>query len=142
MLNINRNFNKEINLMLDMQVRVVLREKDRYFSGKLTGYDITSGTITLSNVVDHKGAKFTKIVLHGASWNLIFQTEKPFPMEELKDRIAQIFPTGQVKFDENSNTINILNGKIIVNENGVQGNGPTAARVSKLFEEFMDGMKK
>ncbi len=142
MLNINRNFNKEINLLLDMQVRVVLNEQDRYFSGKLTGYDITSGTISLSNAADHKGAKFTKIVLHGNSWSLIYQTQKPFPILELKERIAQIFPTGQVKYMEDSDTINILNGKIIVNDNGVQGNGPTAARVSKLFEEFMEELKK
>ena len=34
------------------------------------------------------------------------------------------------------NVISILNGKIIVDENGVRGSGPSADRVKKIFEQF------
>jgi hypothetical protein len=52
-----------------------------------------------------------------------------------------MFPKGQIKYQAESNTISILNGKIIVSENGVEGSGPTAERVSRLFEQFIEEIK-
>ena len=62
--------------------------------------------------------------------------EEPFPMQALAERIATIFSKGHVDFKEEQNVISILNGKIIVDENGVRGEGPSAERVKKIFEQF------
>jgi hypothetical protein len=71
--------------------------------------------------------------------NLHYTTSIPY--ERLADKISKNFPAGQVKYDQDSNTIQILNGKIIVSEAGIEGEGPTAARVKKMFDEFMEGRK-
>ena len=139
-LKINAAFNKEVNLLLNKYVKVELNDPDAYYIGELTGYDANTSSISLKDVTDANKMKFTKIILKGSSWSAIFQQEPPFPMEELSEQIAKIFPTGQVRFQSDSNTISILNGKIIVTENGIQGSGPTAERVHRVFEEFLEGL--
>ena len=141
-LKINAAFNKEINSMLNRFVKVELDSSEKFYIGELTGYEINSGTISLKDVSDEKKMKFTKIILRGSTWSTIFQQEPPFPMEDLSEQIGKIFPSGQVRYQSDSNTISILNGKIIVTENGVQGSGPTAERVNRVFDEFMEGLGK
>jgi small nuclear ribonucleoprotein (snRNP)-like protein len=141
-LKINVSFNREINALADKRVKVELADgPDHYYIGELVGYDLNSGTIILNNVVDEEQMKFSKIVVHGNLWTRVFQEEPPFPMEELGDRIAKMFPAGQIKFQPESNTISILNGKILVSENGVEGSGPTAERVNRIFEQFLEELK-
>ncbi|MHA1727281.1 MAG: Lsm family RNA-binding protein [Promethearchaeota archaeon] len=140
-LKINAAFNKEINTLLNQFVKVELNVADKYYIGELTGYNVGLGSISLSNVTNEKEEKFSKIIIKGDSWSIIYQQEPPFPMEKLSEKIAEIFPSGQVRYQPNSNTINILNGKIIVNENGIQGAGPTAERVHRVFEEFLEEIK-
>ena len=139
-LKINAAFNKEVNSLLNKHVKVELNDPEVYYIGELTGYDANSGSLSLKDVTDANKMKFTKIILRGPSWSAIFQQEPPFPMEELSEQIAKIFPAGQVRFQADSNTISILNGKIIVSENGIQGSGPTAERVHRVFEEFLEGL--
>ncbi|MFX1494509.1 MAG: Lsm family RNA-binding protein, partial [Promethearchaeota archaeon] len=46
------------------------------------------------------------------------------------------FSKGHVNYIEDQNVISILNGKILVDANGVRGTGPSAERVKKIFEQF------
>ena len=57
-------------------------------------------------------------------------------MEALAERISKIFSKGHVNYIPEQNVISILNGKIIVDENGVRGSGPSADRVKKIFDQF------
>jgi small nuclear ribonucleoprotein (snRNP)-like protein len=140
-LKINVNFNREINSLAERLVKVELTDPDRYYIGDLVGFDISTGAIILTNVRDENNMKFSKIIIHGNGWSKIFQEEPPFPMEELGERIAKMFPAGQIKYQQESNTISILNGKITVSENGVEGSGPTAERVMRIFEQFVEEIK-
>ena len=56
-------------------------------------------------------------------------------MKALADRIATIFK-GHVNYIEDQNVISILGGKIVVDENGVRGEGPSADRVKKIYDQF------
>lgn len=142
-LKINLNFNKEVNGLLDKLVRIELKEPNKYYIGELSGFDVKTSALSIINAVDEKKNKFTKIIIHGDTWSKIFQMAPVFPMEELSEKIAKVFPTGQVKFQPDSNTISILNGKIIVDENGLQqGSGPTANRVYAIYEQFVQDIKK
>jgi len=61
-------------------------------------------------------------------------------MDHLYDRIAATFPPGQVKLIEDA--ISILNGKIKVTKAGVEGKGPTATHVQKIYDSFMEDLSK
>ena len=143
-LKIAVSFNKEVNALFGESVKVELvNYEDEFYIGVLSGYDLATGSLVLTNVKNSNNEKFTKIILQGNQWSQIFQTKPPFPMEELADKISKIFPTGQVSFRSESNTISILNGKIIVGDNGItHGSGPTADRVYSVYEQFMEDLEE
>ncbi|MCK4284953.1 MAG: Lsm family RNA-binding protein [Candidatus Lokiarchaeota archaeon] len=47
-----------------------------------------------------------------------------------------MFSKGHVNYIEDQNIISILSGKIIVSPEGVRGEGPSAERVRKIYEQF------
>ena len=129
-----RQYNTELGLLIDKIVKVYL-DDDKFFVGQLKGISDDSNLI-LVNVKNEKKKSFPKVLIRSSYFNFMTLEEEPFPMQALADRIATIFSKGHVDFKEEQNVISILNGKIIVDENGVRGSGPSAERVKKIFEQF------
>ena len=129
-----RQYNTELGLLIDKIVKVYLDE-DKFFVGQLKGVSEDSNLI-LINVKNEKKKTFPKILIKSSYYNYVSLEEDPFPMQALADRIAKIFSPGHVDLKEEQNVISILNGKIIVDEEGVRGSGPSADRVRKIYEQF------
>jgi small nuclear ribonucleoprotein (snRNP)-like protein len=129
-----RQYNTEIGLLIDKIVKVYL-DKEKFFVGQLKGISEDSN-LMLVNVKNEKNKTFPKILVKSSYYNYISLEEEPFPMEALAERIAKIFSPGHVDFKEDQKIISILNGKIIVDESGVRGSGPSADRVKKIFDQF------
>lgn len=129
-----RLFNTEIQGLLDKVVKVYL-EEDKFFVGQLKGVS-EDGNLILNNAKNEKNKTFPKILIRNSFYNFVSVEEDPFPMQALADRIAKIFSKGHVDYKEDQNVISILNGKIIVDEEGVRGSGPSAERVKTIFEQF------
>ena len=129
-----RQYNTELGLLIDKIVKVYL-DDDKFFVGQLKGISEDSNLI-LINVKDEKKKTFPKMLVKSSYYNYISLEEDPFPMHALADRIAKIFSPGHVDLKEDQSVISILNGKIIVDEEGVRGSGPSADRVRKIFEQF------
>jgi small nuclear ribonucleoprotein (snRNP)-like protein len=129
-----RSFNTELGLLLDKVVKVYL-DKEKFFVGQLKGVSETQDLI-LINAKNEKNKEFPKLLVRSTFYNFVSVEEEPFPMQALSDRIATIFSKGHVNYIEEQNIISILNGKIIVDENGVRGSGPSAERVKKIYDQF------
>ena len=129
-----RQYNSELGTFLDKTIKVYLDE-DKYIVGQLKGVSEESNLI-LINAKNEKNKIFPKIMIKNNYYNFITLEEEPFPMEALADRIAKIFSKGHVSFIPEQNVISILNGKIVVNEDGVRGEGPSAERVKKIYDQF------
>ncbi|MFX1358425.1 MAG: Lsm family RNA-binding protein [Promethearchaeota archaeon] len=129
-----RQYNTELGLLIDKIVKVYL-DQDKFFVGQLKGVSEDSNLI-LVNAKNEKNKVFPKILIRSSYYNYVTVEEEPFPMKALADRIATIFSKGHVNYIEDQNIISILNGKIIVDEEGVRGSGPSADRVKKIFEQF------
>jgi hypothetical protein len=129
-----RSFNTELGLLLDKVVKVYL-DKDKFFVGQLKGVSETQDLI-LINAKNEKNKDFPKLLIRSTFYNFVSVEEEPFPMKALSERIATIFSKGHVNYIEDQNIISILNGKIIVDENGVRGSGPSADRVKKIYDQF------
>ena len=129
-----RPYNTEIGLLIDKIVKVYL-DGDKFFVGQLKGVSEDSNVI-LVNAKNEKNKAFPKILIRSAFYNYLTVEEEPFPMQALADRIAKIFSKGHVNYIPEQNVISILNGKIVVNEDAVRGEGPSADRVKKIFEQF------
>ncbi|MHA1734422.1 MAG: Lsm family RNA-binding protein [Promethearchaeota archaeon] len=120
--------------MLDKLVKVTTGEK-KFYVGHLAGVDFNTLTLSLVDAKDQDGHKVMKILIHGNTWESITMEQEPFPLESLYKRIAATFPPGQVKIEEG--VISILNGKIRVTEEGVEGSGPTTKHVQHVYDQFM-----
>ena len=129
-----RLFNTEIQGLIDKVVKVYL-EEDKFFVGQLKGVS-EDGNLILNNAKNEKNKTFPKILIRKSFYNYVSVEEEPFPMQALAERIAKIFSKGHVDYKEDQNVISILNGKIIVDEEGVRGSGPSAERVKTIFEQF------
>lgn len=129
-----RQYNTELGLLIDKIVKVYL-DDDKFLVGQLKGISEDSNLI-LINVKNEKKKTFPKMLVKSSYYNCISLEEDPFPMHALADRIAKIFSPGHVDLKEDQSVISILNGKIIVDEEGVRGSGPSADRVRKIFEAF------
>jgi small nuclear ribonucleoprotein (snRNP)-like protein len=129
-----RQYNTELQSLIDKIVKVYC-EDEKFFVGQLKGVSEDSNLI-LINVKNEKNKEFPKILLKSSFYNYVSVEEEPFPMEALAERISKIFSKGHVNYIPEQNVISILNGKIIVDENGVRGSGPSADRVKKIFDQF------
>ncbi len=132
-MSIEREFNTELAKFMEQIVKVHV--SNGYFVGQLKGVSNNSSLI-LTDVKNEKGQSFPKVLISEKYYQYITLEEEPFPMVALADRIATIFSKGHVKYNEEQGIISILNGKIVVDENGVRGSGPSAERVKKIFEQF------
>ncbi|UCC20544.1 MAG: Lsm family RNA-binding protein [Promethearchaeota archaeon] len=129
-----RQYNTELGTLIDKIVKVYL-DKDKFFVGQLKGISEDSNLIII-NAKNEKNKSFPKLFIRNNFYNFVSLEEEPFPMVALADRIATIFSKGHVNYIEDQNIISILSGKIIVDENGVRGEGPSADRVRKIYEQF------
>ncbi|MFX0106145.1 MAG: Lsm family RNA-binding protein [Candidatus Hodarchaeota archaeon] len=129
-----RQYNTELGLLIDKIVKVYL-DKDKFFVGQLKGVSDDSNLI-LVNAKNEKNKQFPKLFIRSNFYNFVSLEEEPFPMLALAERISTIFSKGHVNYIEDQNIISILSGKIIVDENGVRGSGPSADRVRKIFDQF------
>lgn len=129
-----RQYNTELQLLIDKIVKVYC-DNENYFVGQLKGVSDDSNLI-LINARNEKNKEFPKILIKNTFFNYVSVEEEPFPMEALAERISKIFSKGHVNYILEQNVISILNGKIIVDEEGVRGSGPSAERVKKIFDQF------
>jgi len=130
-----RQYNTEIGSLIDKVVKVYL-DDDKFFVGLLKGISEESNLI-LDNVKNEKNKTFPKLLVRSSFYNYVTLEDEPFPMQALADRISKIFSKGHVNYIPEQNVISILNGKIVVNEDGVRGDGPSAERVKKIYEQFV-----
>ena len=135
----NREFNKHISQALNQMCKVELEFEHRYYIGRLIGVDMTTLSLCLENAKDDKNNKIAKIFIRGNSWTTVQTIGEPFPMEKLLERLKKILPGEEITLNDD-NTIHLLGGKLVVSERGVEGRGPTAERVQKVFESFVADM--
>ena len=129
-----RPFNTEINSFFDKTVKVYI-DDNKFFIGQLKGVSEDSDLI-LINAKNENNKSFPKIFIKSNYYSFLTLEDEPFPMKALADRIAAIFSKGHVEYKEDQKIISILSGKIIVDQNGVRGEGPTADRVKKIYDQF------
>lgn len=105
------------------------------YTGVLSGVDSHTMNICLTDAKDDSGKLLHKLFLNGGRVAQIISSVKPFNLQALADRLDRVFPR-MVKVSEGAGVIVVMD-RIRVTEKGiVEGSGPAAERVQKVFEEF------
>ncbi len=130
-----RMYFEEFSKLLRRNVTVVTTDGRKY-SGNLEGYNPETMSVCLINVKDDKGKETPSIFFSGNMVSQVFVSERPFNMKGLSERLEKVFPK-MVKFYEDAGVIVVMD-RIRVGPNGIlEGTGPMAERVQRVYDEFM-----
>jgi len=130
-----RKFMEELSILLQKTVTVQTASGKSY-TGILSGVDANTMNICLSDARDETGQPIHKLFLNGQTVLQILSIEKPFDLRSLAERLERVFPR-MVKTIEDAGVIVVMD-KIRITEKGIiEGSGPAAERVQKVYDEFM-----
>jgi small nuclear ribonucleoprotein (snRNP)-like protein len=130
-----RKFFGEITALLDKMVMVITMDGKKY-SGTLAGINPETLSLCLSEAKDDKGTYLHRVFLNGSTIAEVFTVEKPFDLKALSERIEKVFPT-MVRLYEDKGFIWVMD-KVKLTEKGVvDGSGPAAERVQKVYDLFI-----
>jgi len=126
---------EEFSRLLRRVVTVKTSDGQTYI-GTLEGYNPETMSVCLVEARDEKGKTVPRVFLSGNIVAQILATEKPFNIKGLADRLEKVFPR-MVRLYDDVGVIVVMD-KIRVNAGGiVEGTGPMAERVQRVYEEFM-----
>jgi small nuclear ribonucleoprotein (snRNP)-like protein len=133
--NADRKFAEELALLIQRPI-VVETNSGKKYSGILSGVDTDTLSVCISNCTDESGKFAHRLFLTGYSIAQIYSVAKPFDLQALADRLERVFPR-MVKMVEGAGVIVVMD-KIRLGEKGlIEGSGPAAERVQKVYDEFM-----
>lgn len=134
-----RKFFTEVSALADRTVTVATMA-GKTFTGLLIGINPDSMSLILSEAKDEEGKLLHRVAINGKVVASVFSVEKPFDLKALADRLEKVFPT-MVKLYEDKGFIWVMD-KVKVTERGlVEGSGPAAERVEKVYAAFMNEAK-
>jgi small nuclear ribonucleoprotein (snRNP)-like protein len=131
----DRKFSEELALLLQKAIVVETNGGKRY-TGILSGVDTDTLTVCISDCTDESGKTAHKLFITGRSIAQMYSVERPFALQALADRLERVFPR-MVRVVEGAGVIVVMD-KIRLGEKGlIEGSGPAAERVQRVYEEFM-----
>jgi small nuclear ribonucleoprotein (snRNP)-like protein len=134
-----RRLASEIAALVDKPV-TVNTTTGKKFVGTLVGINPDNLSLCIADAKDETGIVSRRIFLNGSVVALISSTEKPFDLKALATRLEKVFPT-MVKLYEDQGFIWVMD-KVKLTERGVvEGSGPAAERVQKVYSLFMSEVK-
>jgi small nuclear ribonucleoprotein (snRNP)-like protein len=134
-----RKFFTEVGSLVDKAVMVVTLDGKSY-TGSLIGINPDNLSLCLAEAKDEKGMVIHRVFLNGNVVAQILAIGKPFDLKALAERLEKVFPT-LVKLYEDKGFIWVME-KIKVTEKGViEGTGPAAERVQKVYDQFISEAK-
>jgi small nuclear ribonucleoprotein (snRNP)-like protein len=129
----------EMGVLIDKIVMVIATDGKSY-TGKLVGVNENNLSLCLAGAKDDKGRVIHRVFLNGNVVAQILAIEKPFDLKALAERLEKVFPR-LVRLYEDKGFIWVME-KIKVTEKGViEGTGPAAERVQKVYEQFLSEIK-
>jgi small nuclear ribonucleoprotein (snRNP)-like protein len=134
-----RKFFTEVAALAEKTV-FVTTTMGKTFTGTLIGINPDNLSLVMAEAKDETGKVSHRIFLNGNVIAQISSTEKPFDLKALANRMEKVFPT-MVKLYEDKGFIWVME-KVKLTERGVvEGSGPAAERVQRVYEQFISEAK-
>jgi small nuclear ribonucleoprotein (snRNP)-like protein len=134
-----RRFFTEVTALADKNV-IVTTTTGKTYSGTLLGINPDTLSLCLAEAKDEAGKTLHRVFLNGNVVAQILSVEKPFDLKALADRLEKVFPT-MVKLYEDKGFIWVMDKVKVTDKGVVEGSGPAAERVQRVYEQFVSEMK-
>jgi len=119
----------------------VVTTTGKTFNGTLVGINPDNLSLCIGDAKDEAGKSYNRVFLNGNTVTQISSAEKAFDLKALAGRLEKVFPT-LVDLNEQSGFIVVMR-KVKLTEKGVvEGTGPAADRVQKVYEQFISEIAK
>ncbi len=136
---VQRKYFTEVAALADKTVAVVTTT-GKTFNGTLIGINPDNMSLCLADSKDEGGNMSHRMFLNGNVVAQVSSAEKPFDLKALAGRLEKVFPT-MVKLYDDKGFIWVMD-KVKLTEKGVvEGSGPAADRVQRVYEQFMSEVK-
>ncbi len=133
-----RKYFTEVAALADKTVAVVTTN-GKTFNGTLIGINPDNMSLVLADATE-SGKPLHRVIINGSTVAQVSTAEKPFDLKSLSQRLEKVFPT-MVKLYEDQGFIWVMD-KVKLTEKGVvEGAGPAAERVQRVYEQFMAEVK-
>lgn len=134
-----RKFFTEVAALIEKTV-IVTTTTGKTFTGTLLGINPDSLSLAVGEAKDEAGQVSHRVFINGNVVAQILSTEKSFDLRALATRLEKVFPT-MVKLYEDKGFVWIMD-KVKLTEKGVvEGSGPAAERVQRVYEQFISESK-
>ena len=134
-----RKYFTEVGALVDKPVMIVT-STGKTFTGTLIGINQDNLSLCLAEVKDESGKVAHRVFLNGNIVAQILSSEKPFDLKALAGRLEKVFPT-MVKLYEDKGFIWVMDKVKLTDRGVVEGSGPAAERVQRVYEQFMSEVK-
>ncbi len=133
-----RKYFTEVAALADKTVAVVTTN-GKTFNGTLIGVNPDTLSLVLADATE-AGKPLHRVVINGSTVAQLSTAEKPFDLKSLANRLEKVFPT-MVKLYDDQGFIWVMD-KVKLTEKGVvEGSGPAADRVQRVYDAFMSEAK-
>ncbi len=134
-----RKFFTEVAALIEKTV-IVATTTGKTFTGTLLGIIPDGLSLAIGEAKDEAGQLSHRVFINGNVVAHISSTEKSFDLRGLAIRLEKVFPT-MVKLYEDKGFVWIMD-KVKLTEKGVvEGSGPAAERVQRVYEQFVSESK-
>ncbi len=134
-----RRYSNEVSALMDRPV-IVITVNNKTYNGMLIGINPDNLSLVLGDAKDPDGKIIPRLVLSGGTIAQILSVEKAFDLKGLAERLDRVFPK-MVKLYDKEGFIWVMD-RVKVTENGVvEGSGPAAERVERVYSQFVREMK-
>ncbi len=106
------------------------------FTGTLIGINPDNLSLALADAKEEQGKTVNRLFINGNTVAQIVTAEKAFDLKALSQRLEKVFPT-MVKLYEDKGFIWVMDKVKLTDHGVVEGSGPAAERVQKVYQQFL-----
>jgi small nuclear ribonucleoprotein (snRNP)-like protein len=125
---------------LSEKVVSVTTTNGKTFTGTLLGINPDNLSLALADAKEEAGKTVNRLFLNGNTVAQISTAEKSFDLKALSQRLEKVFPT-MVKLYEDKGFIWVMDKVKLTDHGVVEGSGPAAERVQKVYQQFVSEAK-
>ncbi len=136
--NLGRAFATELNTFVQKNIVVKLRDGG-IIMGRLIGLNSENFSLILGEALS-AGKKHHRIFIAGDTVAEMTLGQAPFNMNKLREELEKIFKKSGVRYFDDTRTLVVMD-RYRVTEEEVEGEGPVADRIRRIWQSFVDEYK-
>ncbi|MEC8704241.1 MAG: Lsm family RNA-binding protein [Asgard group archaeon] len=136
--NLSRNYKTEMNAFAGHNV-IIETTNGKKIKGLLIGLNADDMSMILGDAIVND-VNHHRLFLSGKIISEMYLGEAPFNIAGLKTALEEVFKKSGVKYYDDTQTIVVMD-RYKVKEGGVEGEGPIADRIRRIWQSHIDQYK-